>query len=79
MHVYPVHISAMELAAYMETMKLKDADLAEKISRDRSTVTRWRLKRTRPDWAAINLIEEVTKGAVTARDFLAPPVTGDKS
>ncbi len=70
MHVYPVHIAAMKLAAYMELTKTTDNELAEKVGRDRSTVTRWRLGETRPDWDAISLLEHATDGAVTARDFV---------
>lgn len=70
MQVYLVHIPAMELATYMKITNTTDAGLAVKVRRDRSTVTRWRLKRTRPDWEAIQALEEVTEGAVTFRDFM---------
>lgn len=60
----------MDLASYMKLANVTDAKLAEKVNRDRSSVTRWRLKRTRPDWEAIHALEKATDGAVTFRDFM---------
>ena len=59
----------MDLADYMKRNRLTDAQLAEKVRRDRSNVTRWRLKKTRPDIDALIALEQATEGAVTARDF----------
>lgn len=59
----------MKLSAYMELTKITDAKLAEKVGRERSTVTRWRRGNTRPDWEAMIALEKVTDGAVTYRDF----------
>jgi DNA-binding transcriptional regulator YdaS (Cro superfamily) len=39
------------------------------VKRDRSNVTRWRLKRTKPDFEALVAIERITRGKVTAKDF----------
>lgn len=61
----------MKLSDYMQTVKLKDDEIAQLVGRERSTVTRWRLGKTRPDWDAIEALERVTKGAVTARDFMS--------
>lgn len=69
-HVYLVHIREMKLAAYMKITRTTDAKLAEEVERDRSTVTRWRQGKTRPDWLAIEKLEAVTNGAVTAQDFV---------
>lgn len=51
---------------------ITDAFLAEKVGRERSTVTRWRLGRTKPDWEAMAALEKETAGAVTFRDFMEP-------
>lgn len=66
-----MHTNAMKLADWMETTGTTDAGLAEKVKRDRSTVTRWRRGQTRPDWEALETIQHITKGAVTAVDFVA--------
>jgi transcriptional regulator with XRE-family HTH domain len=64
-----MHIGGMNLAEYMKHAKLTDAKLAEMVNRDRSNVTRWRLKKTRPDIDALARLEDVTGGAVSAKDF----------
>lgn len=60
---------AMKLSTYMELKGISDAELASKVKRERSTVTRWRLDKTRPDWDALAALEKATEGAVTYRDF----------
>lgn len=72
MPVYVIHYRRMELASYLSLTKQTDAEFASKVKRERSTITRWRLKQTRPDWDAMASIEEATEGAVTARDFMRP-------
>jgi transcriptional regulator with XRE-family HTH domain len=59
----------MTLAEFMETEKLTDAGLAEKVGRDRSNVTRWRRGDTKPDFDALVAIEKISGGKVTALDF----------
>lgn len=59
----------MTLAEFMETEKLTDASLAEKVGRDRSNVTRWRRGDTKPDFDALVAIEKISGGKVTALDF----------
>lgn len=73
MPVYVIHYRAMELASYLSLTKQTDAEFAAKVNRERSTITRWRLKQTRPDWDAMASIEDATEGAVTARDFMRSP------
>lgn len=70
MHVQYMHIRVMKLADYMETLKITDARLAEAVGRDRTTVSRWRNGKARPDWSAFAAIEKATNGMVTARDFV---------
>lgn len=60
----------MDLADYMKEANLTDAALAERVGRDRTNVARWRTKRTRPDFDALVMIEEMSDGRVTARDFV---------
>lgn len=59
----------MKLSTYMQMANIKDAQLAEKVGRERSTVTRWRRGETKPDFDAMMALEKVTEGAVTYRDF----------
>lgn len=59
----------MDLAEYMKKVGMTDDELAAQVKRDRSNVSRWRKKRTRPDFHAIIAIERVTEGIVSARDF----------
>ena len=60
----------MTLDEYMKAKRLTDADVALQVSRDRTTVARWRLGRTRPDFDALIALEKFTKGKVSARDFV---------
>jgi transcriptional regulator with XRE-family HTH domain len=60
----------MTLDEYMKAKRLTDSDVASQVNRDRSTVTRWRLGRTRPDFDALIALEKMTKGKVSARDFV---------
>lgn len=66
----------MELKEYMSLANMKDGDLARELKqatglvRDRSTVSRWRRKETRPDWEAMKALTQITRGAVTASDFI---------
>ena len=60
----------MKLSDYLERERLSDADFAEMIGRDRSAVTKWRNARARPDWKALAAIKLITKGKVSANDFL---------
>ncbi len=60
----------MTLAEYMKTAGETDATIADKVGRDRSSVTRWRLGRTKPDFDALVALERASKGLITARDFV---------
>ncbi len=64
-----VYLIPMTLAEFMEHEGLTDAQLAEKVDRDRSNVSRWRHKRTKPDFEALVAIEKISGGRVTAMDF----------
>ena len=60
----------MQLDNYMRVMRLTDADLAELVGVDRSTVSRVRRGKTRPSWDLIRKIRTASEGLVTADDFL---------
>ena len=60
----------MDLADFMKNAEMTDAKLAELVGRDRSNVTRWRRKQTKPDFYALVAIEKITDGKVTASDFV---------
>lgn len=62
----------MTLAEYMQLTQTKDQQLAEMLGKDRSSVSRWRTGKTKPDFDALVAIEKLTKGLVTASDFATP-------
>lgn len=71
--MYPVHIAGtMKLSKYLEITKTSDSAFGDLVNRERSTVTRWRLGKTRPDLEVMMKIAVVTDGAVTASDFAKP-------
>lgn len=59
----------MKLAKYMELAKLKDADLADMLGRDRSTVTRLRNGSTKPSFEVMLALERLSEGMVKPSDF----------
>jgi transcriptional regulator with XRE-family HTH domain len=61
----------MKLDEYLTRSGMTDAVFAEKINRDRSSVSRWRRNVSRPDWTALVAIAKATAGAVSANDFIA--------
>lgn len=65
----------MDLAEFMKSAEMSDAQLADLVKRDRSNVTRWRLGRTKPDFDALVAIEKISDGKVTARDFVQEVAT----
>jgi 3,4-dihydroxy 2-butanone 4-phosphate synthase/GTP cyclohydrolase II len=59
----------MKLSEYLSLAKVKDADFALAIGKDRSTVSRLRRTNQCPSRETIEAIARETKGAVTANDF----------
>ena len=59
----------MHLAAFMTEAGLSDAEVAQKINRNRATVSRYRRGKLVPDWPTIGRIKAITGGAVTERDW----------
>ncbi len=60
----------MRLDEYMEATALSDAALAERIGVARATVTRYRNQRRTPRREIMQRIIQVTRGKVTANDWL---------
>ena len=66
----------MKLSDYMSLTQMTDEQFAKLVNRDRSRVHRWMNGKARPDWDALALIGDVTKGAVTANDFVRQETVG---
>lgn len=65
------YIEMIHLSDYMANHKLTDADVAEALGLTRSSVSRLRRRKMRPDWETIQKIQEFTGGQVTANDFVS--------
>jgi transcriptional regulator with XRE-family HTH domain len=63
-------ITMIHLSDYMDAHNLTDDDVAAALGRTRSTVSRIRRRKMRPDWETIEKIQEFTGGQVTANDFV---------
>jgi len=61
----------MKLADYMSLHNLTDEAVATEVDRDRTNVLRWRMGKTKPDFHALVALERMTKGRVTASDFVS--------
>jgi len=59
----------MRLNTYMTREGIKDADLAETVGCDRTTILRVRRDEQRPSHALMEKIAEATSGAVRPDDF----------
>ncbi len=67
------HIGRMTpLAAYMKLAKLTDAALAERVGRDRSTITKIRRGQTRPSLDLAVKIAALSDGMVSPDGFPRP-------
>lgn len=56
----------MQLSDYMKQRGLSDEELAAATGRSRATVSRWRRRKLRPSWDALERIRNFTNGQVTA-------------
>lgn len=61
----------MKLASFMEAAKLTDTDLAAKIGKDRTFVSRLRRGLVKPSVDTAVAIERLSGGAVRASDFVS--------
>lgn len=59
----------MHLADYMAQRGLDDQRVADEVGTDRSTISRIRRRKTRPDWQTIRRLRQWSDGAITASDF----------
>jgi transcriptional regulator with XRE-family HTH domain len=69
----------MHLSDFMSSKGLSDEAVAEAIGRSRVSVSRYRRRRVRPDWGAIEAIKSFTQGAVLADDWLGPLTVNGRS
>jgi hypothetical protein len=66
----------MQLSQYMAAQGLDDEEMASlvrksfKLSCDRSTISRIRRGKSRPSWELIACLRSISKGRVSADDFL---------
>lgn len=60
----------MKLQTYMEKRGVSDAELGQKIGKDRSLVSKYRRGKVQPSLDVIARIEAATSKAVTFRDFV---------
>ena len=60
----------MKLTEWMRRNRLTDGDIADKIARDISTISRVRRGVVKPTWATMIDIYTVTDGKVTPNAFL---------
>ena len=65
----------MKLRDYLDREKIRPSAFAEQLAVPPSTVIRWINGERSPRAPFIVAIEQITKGEVTASDFLAPPST----
>lgn len=59
----------MTLEKYMELTGLTDAELAEKLGRDRTTVTRLRNGSAKPSFEVMLALERLSEGMIRPSDF----------
>jgi transcriptional regulator with XRE-family HTH domain len=60
----------MHLSDYMARKGLSDEQVAAAIGKNRVSVSRYRRRKIRPSWEAVERIREFTKNQVTAEDWL---------
>lgn len=63
----------MKLSEYMSLKGISDDEMATKLSKDPTTIFRYRRGNVAPPLAVIAEIERITDNAVSFRDFLSPP------
>lgn len=67
----------MKLADWMAEQEIDDAELGALVGVHRVTISRVRRGVQYPSWALARLIMIKTQGAVTADDFINPPVAAE--
>jgi hypothetical protein len=68
--VHGVHNGPMHLSDYMLWKNLTDTEVASRIGRDRATISRIRRRVVRPDWPTIAQLKKMSRGEITADDFI---------
>jgi transcriptional regulator with XRE-family HTH domain len=59
----------MHLDQYMEKTGLDDEQIARLCGVSRTTISRIRRRKVRPDWETIQQLRKLSRGAITASDF----------
>lgn len=72
-------LSTMTLHEYMNGQSITDADMAVKLGCSEGAVKKWRYRERTPRPDQLRRIFEITEGAVTANDFMAPPLSPDRA
>jgi transcriptional regulator with XRE-family HTH domain len=62
-----------KLEAYCKMRNWSPAELARRLGVHRNSVHRYLRGDRRPDWEVLERLEVLTKGRVTARDFVTKP------
>jgi adenosyl cobinamide kinase/adenosyl cobinamide phosphate guanylyltransferase len=65
--------SIMKLSDYMAAHGITDEQMAQRVGRHRSRVSRHRRGVERPDWNAVSAYHTATDGEVTANDWMDGP------
>ena len=60
----------MRLADYLTKKKISQSELARRLGIKQSTISKWVLGKRRPGWVVLARVEKLTRGRVTARDFM---------
>jgi transcriptional regulator with XRE-family HTH domain len=69
----------MTLHEYLGTSGISDADFAGRLGCSEGAVKKWRYRERMPRADQLRRIMEATEGAVTANDFMAPPLSPERA
>ena len=61
----------MKLKNYLASENITDAVFAKTLGKDRSAITKYRSGKITPPLDVIAMIDKITKGSVSFRDFLS--------
>lgn len=70
MHVHLMHPPVMKLEEWMQNNSVSDADLAGRVGRDRTIISKLRKGQIKPSIKVLLAITRLTDGQVTIEDFM---------
>ena len=70
MHVHLMHLRVMKLEEWMHENKVSDADLAGRVGRDRTIISKLRKGQIKPSLEVLVAVTRITEGQVTVNDFM---------